>query len=51
MSDLLSTDAEALHTVLPALSSWRRRRVEHRRLQDWRYRVEWKPFPAALDEV
>ncbi|WP_157855717.1 hypothetical protein, partial [Streptomyces lavenduligriseus] len=25
--------------------------MEHRRLQDWRYRVEWKPFPAALDEV
>ncbi|MFF9672865.1 SDR family NAD(P)-dependent oxidoreductase, partial [Streptomyces eurythermus] len=45
VSDLLSTDAEALRMVLPALSSWRRRRVEHRRLQDWRYRVEWKPFP------
>ncbi|WP_267892771.1 acyltransferase domain-containing protein, partial [Streptomyces sp. NBRC 110028] len=51
VSDLLNTDAEALRSALPALSSWRRRRVEHKRFQDWRYRVEWKPCPAALDEV
>ncbi|HEX9307515.1 MAG TPA: SDR family NAD(P)-dependent oxidoreductase, partial [Anaeromyxobacter sp.] len=33
----------AVATLLPALSSWRRRRGEETTLDSWRYRVVWKP--------
>ena len=39
----------SLGDVLPALSAWRRRRRDRLLLDDWRYRVVWKPAvdPAA----
>ncbi|MEU9117476.1 type I polyketide synthase [Streptomyces sp. NPDC048483] len=37
-------DAEALRTVVPALSSWRRRHREQSTVDNWRYRTRWKPL-------
>ncbi|MDX8141340.1 SDR family NAD(P)-dependent oxidoreductase [Lentzea sp. BCCO 10_0061] len=45
------TQSEALGTVLPVLSSWRRRQREKSTVDGWRYRVTWRahtPEPAAL---
>ncbi|MFF3441529.1 type I polyketide synthase [Streptosporangium sp. NPDC002721] len=36
-------DGSPLAAVLPALSSWRRRRREQDVLDSWRYRVTWEP--------
>ncbi|GAB2792712.1 hypothetical protein GCM10027073_26210 [Streptomyces chlorus] len=48
VAEELGPDAEALHTVLPALSSsWRRRERQRRKVQRWRYRVDWKPLPNS----
>ncbi|MFF4607922.1 type I polyketide synthase [Streptomyces sp. NPDC001339] len=33
-----------LHSVLPALSSWRRQRREESTLDSWSYRIAWKPL-------
>ncbi|MFJ5099549.1 type I polyketide synthase [Streptomyces sp. NPDC088554] len=41
----LEVDAEALGTVLPGLSAWRRRQRENATVDTWRYRVDWKPVP------
>ncbi|WP_449657966.1 type I polyketide synthase [Amycolatopsis eburnea] len=39
---------EALDSVLPALSSWRRRSQERSTVDGWRYRVTWRPLrPVA----
>ncbi|MEQ0565332.1 type I polyketide synthase [Amycolatopsis sp. NEAU-NG30] len=41
----------ALSSVLPVLSSWRRRRQEKSTVDGWRYRVTWRPVrlsPAKL---
>ncbi|MFF4402907.1 type I polyketide synthase, partial [Streptomyces sp. NPDC001480] len=38
-------DADALESVVPALSSWRRSRRERATLDGWRYRVVWRPQP------
>ncbi|MFF4402908.1 type I polyketide synthase [Streptomyces sp. NPDC001480] len=40
-------DADALESVVPALSSWRRGRQERSVLDGWRYRVVWRPLPIA----
>ncbi|GAA4076071.1 type I polyketide synthase [Nonomuraea soli] len=42
-------DGSPLAAVLPALSSWRRRRREQDVLDSWRYRVTWEP--VALPEA
>ncbi|AUS81206.1 polyketide synthase [Actinoalloteichus sp. AHMU CJ021] len=42
----LSGDAP-LSEVLPALSSWRRRRDGKATVDGWRYRVEWRPLPSV----
>ncbi|MFD4481339.1 type I polyketide synthase, partial [Streptomyces sp. NPDC058471] len=34
----------ALGELVPALSAWRRRRQERTVLDDWRYRVTWRPL-------
>ncbi|MFF1307022.1 hypothetical protein [Streptomyces sp. NPDC058307] len=47
VAEELGLDAEALYTVLPALSSWRRRERQRRKVQRWRYRVDWKPLPNS----
>ncbi|MDO0924399.1 SDR family NAD(P)-dependent oxidoreductase [Streptomyces sp. TG1A-8] len=36
-------DVRALSEVVPALSSWRRNRINRSRLDGWRYRVVWRP--------
>ncbi|MGA5133015.1 type I polyketide synthase [Streptomyces olivoreticuli] len=38
---------QPLSTVLPALSSWRRRRREASTVDRWRYRVVWRPVAAG----
>ncbi|HEY5285512.1 MAG TPA: type I polyketide synthase [Solirubrobacteraceae bacterium] len=35
-------ERSSLETVLPALSGWRRRRIQESVTDDWRYRVDWK---------
>ncbi|WP_410641656.1 type I polyketide synthase [Amycolatopsis sp. lyj-346] len=43
-----SGDLDAVSTVLPMLSSWRRGRRENALVDGWRYRVTWAPVtPAA----
>ncbi|WTV18059.1 SDR family NAD(P)-dependent oxidoreductase (plasmid) [Streptomyces atratus] len=42
----LSADAP-LGEVLPALSSWRRRRKQRSEVDTWRYRVTWKPVQPS----
>ncbi|MFJ6141903.1 SDR family NAD(P)-dependent oxidoreductase, partial [Kitasatospora sp. NPDC092286] len=42
----LSQDAP-LSDVLPALASWRRKRRQESVLDQWRYRIDWKPLPEA----
>ncbi|MFI1973437.1 type I polyketide synthase, partial [Streptomyces cinnamoneus] len=42
-------EQESLSAVLPLLSSWRRRRVEQSRVDEWRYTVSWKPL--SLDST
>jgi len=44
LTSRLDVDGAALGAVLPALSSWRRRRAERSQADGWRYRVSWKPL-------
>ncbi len=37
--------------LLPALSAWRRRSRRQATLDDWRYRVEWRPLGEAPDST
>ncbi|WP_253780129.1 type I polyketide synthase [Goodfellowiella coeruleoviolacea] len=50
LSNTLQADDEqrnALESVLPVLSSWRRRQRETSTVDGWRYRVTWKKLPEA----
>ncbi|SCF46393.1 Acyl transferase domain-containing protein [Micromonospora marina] len=48
LAESLAVDADApLADVLPALSTWRRRRDAEAALDSWRYRVAWQPFTDA----
>ncbi|WP_441296315.1 type I polyketide synthase [Amycolatopsis sp. CA-126428] len=49
LAETLELDRAALEPVLPALSSWRRRRRDESTLDNLRYRVSWRPVadPAA----
>ncbi|MFE7486560.1 type I polyketide synthase [Kitasatospora sp. NPDC057541] len=50
LSERLEVDGEApLSSVLPALSSWRRRQREHSVVDGWRYQVQWKPLTVRGD--
>ncbi|WP_327585126.1 SDR family NAD(P)-dependent oxidoreductase [Nonomuraea sp. NBC_00507] len=40
-------DGSPLAAILPALSSWRRRRRDQSTLDSWRYRVTWTPLTIA----
>lgn len=47
-------DVRSLAEVVPALSSWRRDRLNHSTLDGWRYRVAWRPRteqPARTHEL
>ncbi|SKA09082.1 Acyl transferase domain-containing protein, partial [Marinactinospora thermotolerans DSM 45154] len=43
LAERLDVDAEALETVLPALSSLRDRERERAEAESWRYRLVWRP--------
>ncbi|MFD9178630.1 type I polyketide synthase, partial [Streptomyces diastaticus] len=50
LASRLELDRDALAPVLPALSTWRRRRRDRSTVGSWRYRATWKPLgklPAA----
>ncbi|MGC4792018.1 type I polyketide synthase, partial [Micromonospora sp. DT178] len=54
LAESLAVDADApLADVLPALSTWRRRRDAEAALDSWRYRVTWQPLTddAARSEA
>ncbi|MFD9634909.1 type I polyketide synthase, partial [Streptomyces violascens] len=52
LSDGLELDDAALSALVPALSAWRRKRVERSTVDGWRYRVTFTPLtgtpPATL---
>ncbi|GLY39330.1 hypothetical protein Amsp01_053540 [Amycolatopsis sp. NBRC 101858] len=39
----LDVDATALADVLPGLAQWHKRRTEQSVVDDWRYRIAWRP--------
>ncbi|MFG2091952.1 type I polyketide synthase, partial [Streptomyces sp. NPDC048612] len=39
----------ALEETLPLLSSWRSRQGQEQTVESWRYRVDWRPHPDAVD--
>ncbi|MFD7490953.1 type I polyketide synthase [Streptomyces sp. NPDC059832] len=41
------TTQASLANVLPLLSEWRRERRSHATLDDWQYRITWKPVPTT----
>jgi acyl transferase domain-containing protein/acyl carrier protein len=43
----LDVDPDALGTVLPALSAWRRRHSEQSTVDSWRYHAAWIPVRAG----
>ncbi|MGW7353397.1 type I polyketide synthase [Streptomyces sp. NPDC054784] len=43
----ISLDRESLHSVVAALSSWRRERQQASIVDGWRYRVAWRATPAS----
>ncbi|MEU7306402.1 acyltransferase domain-containing protein, partial [Streptomyces sp. NPDC007206] len=45
----LGLTAESLDGVVPALSSWRRRRQERARTDAWLYRPHWQPLDPSSD--
>ncbi|HZX36826.1 MAG TPA: SDR family NAD(P)-dependent oxidoreductase, partial [Streptomyces sp.] len=47
LSAALGVDSAAVTGMLPALSDYRRRNREGAVADSWRYRVTWKPLPAA----
>ena len=42
------TDHQALATVLPKLSNWRRQQHTLGTINTWRYRIYWKPLPGTF---
>ncbi|RBM22004.1 polyketide synthase [Streptomyces sp. PT12] len=51
LAETLDTTDEQLSGVLPALSSWRRKRRTESVLDSWRYRVTWKPATGVTSPV
>ncbi|MGO4428698.1 hypothetical protein AB4Z54_60700, partial [Streptomyces sp. MCAF7] len=44
LASRLEVDGDSLGAVLPALTTWRRRRREQSVVDAWRYRVGWTPL-------
>ncbi|WFB10963.1 SDR family NAD(P)-dependent oxidoreductase [Streptomyces sp. LX-29] len=40
-------DEDPFSAVLPALSSWRRQQRDASTVEQWRYRIDWRPMPGA----
>ncbi|OPF75716.1 beta-ketoacyl synthase, partial [Streptomyces antioxidans] len=50
LAETLDVDGETpLSAVLPALSTYHRNRRDQSTIDNWRYRVAWKPVPDAVD--
>ncbi|WP_425580099.1 type I polyketide synthase, partial [Streptomyces iranensis] len=50
LAETLDVDGETpLSAVLPALSTYHRNRRDQSTIDNWRYRVAWKPVPDAAD--
>ncbi|WP_229860007.1 SDR family NAD(P)-dependent oxidoreductase, partial [Streptomyces anandii] len=49
--DMPTTSGDALEAVLPALSAWRRQRLEQSVVDGWRYRVVWRPVTERATGV
>ncbi|MFF2196561.1 type I polyketide synthase, partial [Streptomyces sp. NPDC058157] len=51
LAEALDVEDGSLGAVLPALSSWRKRRREQSVVDGWRYQVAWKPLgePKAVE--
>ncbi|WP_159056424.1 type I polyketide synthase, partial [Streptomyces sp. DSM 15324] len=47
LADSLGLAEESLNGLVPALSSWRRRRQERSRADGWFYRAHWKPLEPS----
>ncbi|GCB89534.1 putative polyketide synthase [Streptomyces noursei] len=47
LADDLELDDAALATLVPALSAWRRKRVERSTVDGWRYRVTFTPLAGT----
>ncbi|WP_455569070.1 type I polyketide synthase, partial [Streptomyces griseoruber] len=47
LADSLGLAEESLNGLVPALSSWRRRRLERSRTDRWLYRAHWKPLEPS----
>ncbi|MGW0964505.1 type I polyketide synthase, partial [Streptomyces gelaticus] len=45
----LAVEEEAVRAVLPALAGWHGRQRERSAVDDWRYRVEWKPLTGQTE--
>jgi len=52
LSSALELDGDALSGLVPALSSWRRRKQDQSVVDSWRYKVTWTPLsPPASTAV
>ncbi|KJY41560.1 hypothetical protein VR41_12005, partial [Streptomyces sp. NRRL B-1568] len=49
LADVLDLDGATITAMVPALSSWRRRRREQSAADNWRYRITWKPLATAAE--
>ncbi|MFH8979114.1 type I polyketide synthase, partial [Streptomyces sp. NPDC017890] len=50
LAGTLAVEEEALRAVLPALAGWHGRQREQSVVDDWRYRVEWKPLTGQAGD-
>ncbi|MFG2098953.1 SDR family NAD(P)-dependent oxidoreductase, partial [Streptomyces sp. NPDC048612] len=48
LADVLSLDADQLAPVLPALTSWRQRRMEQRQQASFHYEIAWNPVAVTV---
>ncbi|HEY2062644.1 MAG TPA: SDR family NAD(P)-dependent oxidoreductase, partial [Amycolatopsis sp.] len=51
LASTLDLDDTTITAMVPALSSWRRRRRDQSTVDEWRYRAGWKPLPAITDRA
>ncbi|WP_219925783.1 acyltransferase domain-containing protein, partial [Streptomyces sporangiiformans] len=49
LAGTLAVEEDAVRAVLPALAGWHGRQREQSVVDDWRYRVEWKPLTRQAE--